>query len=270
MEPLVQLVGRGGRLFVLTGAGCSTASGIPDYRDANGRWKGSQPILYQEFTRDEVTRRRYWARSFSGWPRVADAKPNRAHRMLRVMEDAGLVYQLVTQNVDGLHQRAGSRRVIDLHGNISRVECLDCRLLMARAEMQERLALANPAFDGRGSVSAPDGDAWIGSELVRSFIVPPCPRCGGVLKPAVVFFGENVPKPRVERVYARLRQASAVLVAGSSLTVYSGFRFCREAASLNMPLALVNRGRTRADSLAVVKVDGDVGSILGMLVQRLT
>lgn len=261
-ERLAEMIGRTGGLFVLTGAGCSTASGIPDYRDAEGRWKGGQPTMFQDFRRDADARARYWARSFVGWPRVADAEPNRAHRSLRQMERAGLVHQLVTQNVDGLHHRAGSRRVIELHGSLSRVDCLDCGFRMARREMQDRLADANPDFASRSDLPAPDGDAAIAEGLEKGFVVPGCPECGGTLKPAVVFFGENVPRPRVERAFMKLRQAGAVLAAGSSLTVFSGFRFCREAAARGIPIALVNRGRTRADELASVKVDGDVGTVL--------
>lgn len=268
LDLLADLIRRRERLFVLTGAGCSTASGIPDYRGPDGRWKGSQPMLFQDFRCDERARQRYWARSFVGWPRVANAVPNDAHRMLRRLEGVGLIHQLVSQNVDGLHQRAGSRRVIELHGSISRVDCLDCRLRMPRSDMQARLALANPGFAARSAAMAPDGDARISAELERDFFVPGCPDCGGMLKPAVVFFGENVPRPRVERVYQRLRQANLVLVVGSSLTVYSGFRFCREAAVLGIPIALVNRGRTRADDLAALKLDGDVGSVLRELSRR--
>ena len=270
LDLLADLIRRRGRLFVLTGAGCSTASGIPDYRGPDGRWKGSQPMLFQDFRRDEGARRRYWARSFVGWPRVAEAMPNDAHRMLSRLESAGFIHQLVSQNVDGLHQRAGSRRVIELHGSISRVDCLGCRLRMPRSDMQVRLAAANPWFTVRSATMAPDGDALIATRLGQDFQVPDCPDCGGILKPAVVFFGENVPRPRVELAYQRLRQANLVLGVGSSLTVYSGFRFCREAAALGTPIALVNRGRTRADDLATVKLDEEVGNVLRELSRRLT
>ncbi len=199
LQRLVDLMLRSGRLFLLTGAGCSTASGIPDYRGPDGRWKGAQPMLFQDFRRHARARRRYWCRSFVGWPRVADAQPNEAHRMLSRLEGLGLVHQLVTQNVDGLHQRAGSRRVIELHGRLSRVDCLDCGSRMERSEMQKRLALANPSFAAQSVTMAPDGDALIGTQLEGDFAVPDCPNCGGMLKPAVVFFGENVPRPRVER-----------------------------------------------------------------------
>jgi NAD-dependent SIR2 family protein deacetylase len=265
---LAELVCRYGGMFVLTGAGCSTASGIPDYRDSDGRWKVQRPTLFQEFRTSARVRKRYWARSFSGWPRVAAAEPNRAHLALRALEDGGLVRQLVTQNVDGLHQRAGSKRVIDLHGRLSRVDCLDCGLWLRRSDMQERLAAANPCLLPMAATFAPDGDAILEAELLAGFRVPDCPRCGGILKPAVVFFGENVPRPRVARACAGLQGSRAVLVVGSSLSVYSGFRFCREAAALDIPIVLVNRGRTRADDLAAVKVAGDAGAVLAELVRR--
>lgn len=256
-------------MFVLTGAGCSTASGIPDYRDGDGRWKRSQPISDHDFRRSERARRRYWARSMVGWPRVWGAQPNSAHRALAALERAEIVHQLVTQNVDGLHQLAGHRRVIDLHGRLAWVDCLDCRRRLPRAEMQERLKDANPRFGAVPTALAPDGDAHIAAELEEGFRVPGCPTCGGMLKPAVVFFGENVPRPRVERAFNRLREAGALLVAGSSLTVYSGFRFCREAAEMGIPIALVNKGMTRADRLASLKVDQEVGESLTALARLL-
>jgi NAD-dependent SIR2 family protein deacetylase len=269
LDALAELVAGRRRLFVLTGAGCSTASGIPDYRDREGVWKRGQPIRYQEFLRNPGARRRYWARSFVGWPQVAAARPNPAHHALAVLERAGFIHQLVTQNVDGLHQLAGQRRVLDLHGRLGSVDCLDCRLRLAREEMQERLAAANPLFAPRPAGFAPDGDAVIEQALETGFQVPACPGCGGLLKPAVVFFGENVPRPRVERAYARLAESAALLAVGTSLTVYSGYRFCREAAALGLPIVLLNFGRTRADDLAQVRVEADVGETLAALIGRL-
>jgi NAD-dependent SIR2 family protein deacetylase len=269
MASLAELVSRPGRLFVLTGAGCSTASGIPDYRDGDGRWKRSQPIRYQDFLRSGRARRRYWARSMVGWPQVEKARPNDAHWALAALERAGLVRQLVTQNVDGLHQLAGQRRVIDLHGRLAWVDCLDCRLRLPRAVMQQRLQSANPHFGADPAAFAPDGDAHVAEELEEGFRVPGCPACGGVLKPAVVFFGENVPRPRVEHAFNRLGEAGALLVAGSSLTVYSGFRFCRRAVEEGIPIALVNRGRTRADALAALKLDREIGACLTSLARLL-
>ncbi len=266
---LADLLGQHRRLFVLSGAGCSTASGIPDYRDRDGRWKVGEPMRYQEFLHSAEARRRYWSRSFAGWPRVAQSQPNAAHRALAALERAGLVHQLVTQNVDGLHQAAGHRRVIDLHGRLAWVDCLDCRSRLPRAEVQERIAAANPQQITTPSAFAPDGDALVSPAQASVFRVPDCPSCGGVLKPAVVFFGENVPRPRVEHALGRLRESAAVLAVGTSLTVYSGFRFCREAAGRGIPVALVNRGKTRADDLAAIRVDGDVGAVLSALATRL-
>ena len=253
------------RLFVLTGAGCSTASGIPDYRDDEGRWKRNQPVRYHEFLRNERARRRYWARSLAGWPLIAAARPNPSHLALAALERGGMVHQLITQNVDGLHQHAGQRRVIDLHGRLAWVDCIDCRLRMPRSAMQALLAGRNPDMAAAPSDPRPDGDAILDPGLEDGFQVPGCPGCGGVLKPGVVFFGENVPRRRVELALQRLRQSDALLVAGSSLSVYSGFRFCREAVSRGIPIALVNRGRTRADALAALKLDSEVGDTLSSL-----
>ena len=262
LEALADLVEHEGHLLVITGAGCSTASGIPDYRGPDGRWKHSEPIRYQEFVGSERVRRRYWARSMIGWRCVERASPNAAHRALAAMERAGVVHHLVTQNVDGLHQRAGHRRVVDLHGRLDWVDCLDCRCRVPRSDLQRLLETANPGVDAELPVIAPDGDALVPVKLETSLTVPDCPECGGVLKPAVVFFGENVPRPRVEHVRRKLRESNLLLVIGSSLTVYSGFRFCREAAERGIPIAIVNRGRTRADELAAHKLDAEVGRTL--------
>ena len=257
-------------LFVLTGAGVSTASGIPDYRDRDGRWKRAEPIRGQVFRRDERARRRYWARSYVGWPRVAAAQPNAGHRALAGLERAGLIRQLVTQNVDGLHQRAGSQRVLDLHGRLDQVDCLDCGRRLPRGRVQQMLADANPGVrPASPAVSAPDGDALLEAAAEAGFSVPPCPDCGGLLKPSVVFFGENVPRPRVERAFARLDASGGLLVVGSSLTVFSGYRFCLRAAERGLPIALLNRGRTRADDLVALKLDADCGDVLDAAVTSL-
>jgi NAD-dependent SIR2 family protein deacetylase len=252
------------RAVVLTGAGCSTDSGIPDYRDADGAWKRRPPVQFQDFVRSEHGRRRYWARSMLGYPFMARARPNATHRWLAQREAGGSLPLLVTQNVDGLHARAGNRSLIDLHGSIHDVICLDCGLRSQRADLQARLAHLNPAYvpdegprgdgllaPGAGTAVriAPDGDAEIDDAPLTDFRVPDCERCGGMLKPDVVFFGESVPRERVDRTRAALRQADALLVLGSSLMVYSGFRFCRDAAALGKPIAVVNLGRTRADDL---------------------
>jgi NAD-dependent SIR2 family protein deacetylase len=256
-------------VFVLTGAGCSTASGIPDYRDVDGAWKVARPIQFRQLLKSERARRRYWARGFFGWPRVAAALPNDSHRMLAALERRGHLHQLVTQNVDGLHQAAGHRRVLDLHGRLAWVDCLECRFRLDRDLMQRWISDANPGLAAEDPAIAPDGDARIDSVLERDFQVPGCPRCGGILKPGVVFFGENAPKPRVERAFARLRESSLLLAAGTSLTVFSGFRFCREAKALGVPIVLVNNGRTRADGLADLKLEADVGLVLKELVREL-
>ncbi len=249
------------RVFVLTGAGCSTASGIPDYRDADGQWKRTPPVTYQAFTGEPLTNARYWARSFVGWPRMAKSQPNAAHRTLAAWQ-GGRLSQLLTQNVDGLHERAGSREVIDLHGRIDQVICLQCRALSARAVLQERLHEANPDWHGLEAATAPDGDADLEGLDFSRFRVPSCAACGGMLKPDVVFFGENVPRDRYKRALDGLDAAQALLVVGSSLMVYSGFRFARIAHEAGKPIALLNRGQTRADALADLKLDADCVAVL--------
>ncbi|HET7777820.1 MAG TPA: NAD-dependent protein deacetylase [Rudaea sp.] len=251
------------RIFVLTGAGISTASGIPDYRGPDGLWKRSAPITYQAFMRDPSMRRRYWMRSFVGWPAVARARPNRAHEALVELESRGRTTTLVTQNVDGLHARAGQREVIDLHGRIDQVICLDCGARAARADVQRILADANPQWSNLSAASAPDGDADFEHADVGSFSAPACTGCGGLLKPDVVFFGENVPRERVAAAHEALRTADAMLVVGSSLMVYSGYRFARMAHAAGMPLAMLTRGITRADALATLKLDADCVAVLG-------
>jgi NAD-dependent SIR2 family protein deacetylase len=269
LDDLARFVSVHSRLLVLTGAGCSTASGIPDYRDAAGAWKHARPVSYADFLRSPAVRRRYWARSFVGWPQVARARPNLAHVGLARLEARGRVVGLVTQNVDGLHQRAGSRRVIDLHGRLDTVECLGCGARIARADVQTLLRRWNPGLDHLGARLAPDGDAHLEGALLDTVRVPDCPECGGVLKPAVVFFGEGVPRHRVEAATRALHAADALLVVGSSLMVYSAYRFCLAARSRGRPVAAVNRGRTRADELLALKVEGDCGSALAALLARL-
>jgi NAD-dependent SIR2 family protein deacetylase len=273
---LAELVARARRLVVITGAGCSTESGIPDYRSPGGAWTRHKPIYYSAFVRSEEIRRFYWARSFRGWPRFAAARPNAAHHALAELERRGGVHQLITQNVDDLHQEAGSRAVVQLHGRNRVVVCLDCGGEFPREEMQARLAamnaewIARERWDGLHADDAdfaPDGDAELARERVGSFQVPPCVRCGGVLKPAVVFFGESVPRDKVAHAMTRIEEADAVLVAGSSLTVWSGFRFVKRAAERGLPIAIVNIGTTRADDLATIKVEEKVGSALTRLVE---
>ena len=253
------------RLFVLTGAGCSTGSGIPDYRDEQGAWKRTPPVTYQAFVGDGITRRRYWARSLVGWPRIAQAQPNAAHRALAALEAQGRCSQLLTQNVDGLHQAAGSRAVIDLHGRLDAVVCLGCGALSSRADVQRRLAEANPAWAGLAAGAAPDGDADLEDRDFATFQVPACDACGGMLKPDVVFFGENVPRTRVDAAMARLAQADGMLVVGSSLMVYSGLRFVHAAVRAQIPVAAVNLGRTRADDLLRFRMAAPCGDALRFL-----
>jgi NAD-dependent SIR2 family protein deacetylase len=249
------------RVFVLTGAGCSTASGIPDYRDENGEWKRRPPVMILAFRTQDAVYRRYWARAYAGWPRFTAAAPGAAHRALAAWEGAGSLARLVTQNVDGLHQRAGSRAVIDLHGRLDLVVCLGCGARRSRGDVQATIAAANPGWRAAAS-TAPDGDADIDASLIESFHAPRCERCGGPLKPDVVFFGENVPDARYEDARQALADADALLVAGSSLMVYSGFRFVRQAHEAGLPIAIVNRGRTRGDELAGLKIEDDVGAVL--------
>ncbi len=269
VERLAEYIESHHKLFVLTGAGCSTASGIPDYRDSKGEWKHTKPIQYQDFVRSEKSRRFYWARSMIGWPRMAAARPNAAHRALATLETAGYVHQLVTQNVDGLHQSSGSHRVIDLHGRLAMVDCLQCGKRVPREAVQHRLEASNTEALGRMANTAPDGDAALDESATERFVVPECERCGGILKPTVVFFGESVPKARVERAFARLQEADALLAVGSSLMVYSGYRFCRAATEQGKPIIAVNRGRTRADPELELKVEGGCGEVLSQLVQTL-
>jgi NAD-dependent SIR2 family protein deacetylase len=251
----------GGDVVALTGAGVSTDSGIPAYRDEEGRWKQTAPMQFRDFVGSELSRQRYWARSMVGWQRMAQAAPNDAHRALAEMEQRGLLRLLITQNVDGLHSAAGSENVVDLHGRLDRVICLGCKNVTPRSELQAQLVAENPQFLGQSFVARADGDVELAVDYER-FRLTACAVCGGVLKPDVVFFGENVPVPRVERAMGSLDGARALLIAGSSLMVFSGFRFARTAARLGVPIAVVNLGRTRADELATLRVAGNVGDLL--------
>jgi len=271
---LADFIARARRLVALTGAGCSTESGIPDYRSPGGAWARHKPIYYNDFVRSEEVRRFYWARSFRGWTRFAAARPNAAHRALAELEARGGLDFLITQNVDDLHQEAGSTRVVQLHGRNRVVVCLDCRSEFPRADIQDRLAVLNTDWLGderlRGDEAdfAPDGDAHIARELVGDFRVAACERCGGVLKPAVVFFGETVPAPKVALAMQRVDEADGLLVAGSSLTVWSGFRFVKRAAERSIPIAIVNIGPTRGDGLATLKIEARCGEALREFSER--
>ena len=253
MSALWEFIQRHPRLAVLTGAGVSTSSGIPDYRDEQGEWKRTRPVEFRPFiTRPEV-RQRYWARSTLGWPIIAQAKPNAAHSALAQLEALGFVELLITQNVDGLHTAAGSRNVIDLHGSLDVVRCMQCEHTQSRAELQTRLLADNPTWSVAQALVAPDGDVDIERDCSQ-FVVPDCPQCAGILKPDVVFFGEPVPRERVARAFEGVAKADALLVVGTSLMVYSGFRFAEAAASAGKPIAAVNLGRTRADHLLALKI----------------
>lgn len=269
MNDLAGFVHAHPRLLVLTGAGVSTDSGIPDYRDDAGRWKRKSPVTLEEFMRSAAVRKRYWARSIIGWPVMAEARPNAAHHALVRLEAAGHVHRLVTQNVDGLHQRAGSVNVVELHGSVARVGCVVCGTQVSRREVQRRLEAANPAYRSLCAVAAPDGDADLDGNYFDAFEVPACTRCGGILKPSVVFFGDSVPPTRVGTTMRALEEADAMLVVGSSLMIYSGYRFCEYAHQIGKPIAAINRGRTRADHLFNVKVERPCAESLVDLVRGL-
>jgi len=253
------------RLLVLTGAGCSTECGIPDYRDAQGAWKRKPPMSYQEFTGSFAARQRYWARACIGWRLFASMQPGASHRVLARLEHAGRIQSVITQNVDGLHQRAGSRRVIDLHGRIDSVQCLRCRGSFARTQIQARLDQLNPQWARADAVMGPDGDALLAHSSFEQFQLVDCEHCRGPLKPAVVFFGEAVPADAVAQAYAAVEAADALLVVGSSLMVYSGFRFARAACERGLPVAIINLGATRADEMVALKIRARCADVLAQL-----
>jgi NAD-dependent SIR2 family protein deacetylase len=264
-NPLREFIERHPRLLVLTGAGCSTDSGIPDYRDENGDWKRARPVMFQAFVGDLNTRRRYWARSLVGWRRFGRARPNDAHRALARLEQQGRTEVLVTQNVDGLHQAAGSVAVIDLHGRLDQVRCLGCERRSDRERLQRRLLELNPHWARLDACAAPDGDADLEGLDFSGFEIPACEDCGGLLKPDVVFYGESVPGDRVAAAAQAVQLADAMLVVGSSLMVYSGYRFAQAAAKAGKPIAAVNLGRTRADALLALKVNQPCVAALAFL-----
>ena len=255
---------------MLTGAGLSTDSGIPDYRGPDS--PPSNPMTIRQFTSDPEYRQRYWARNHIGWRHMAATLPNAGHRALAALERAGVVHGVITQNVDLLHTKAGSRNVVDLHGTYARVVCLSCGTPMSRADLADRLEALNPGFIERaervgGIAVAPDADAMVSDTSAFRFV--DCPNCGGMLKPDIVYFGESVPKARVAEAYSLVDAADALLVAGSSLTVFSGLRFVRHAVAAGKPVAIVNRGATRGDPLATVKVDGGCSELLALLADEL-
>jgi NAD-dependent deacetylase sirtuin 4 len=265
---LVRLL-RGRRIAVLTGAGCSTESGIPDYRGPGTRARARNPIQHMEFLNRPEVRARYWARSLIGWPRFSGAQPNAAHHALATMERNGHVLGLITQNVDRLHHTAGSTRIIELHGTLAEVRCLSCEGREPRAALQERLLALNPDFLHQQAELRPDGDAELPLEAVSAFRVADCLRCGGPLKPDVVFFGDNVPRPTVDAAFAMLEEADALLVVGSSLAVFSGYRFVLRASERHMPIGMLNIGESRGDALADIRVEARVGEALPQLAAAL-
>ena len=249
----------------VTGAGVSTESGIPDYRDGDGYWKRSPPVQYRDFVESDAVRRRYWARSFAGWPMFTAARPSAAHVALAQLERADRVGRIVTQNVDRLHQRAGSRNVIDLHGRLDVVRCLAFNHRFDRDEFQMRLRSTNPDWDVAAAGIAPDGDADLEGIDFSGFNVPACPVCSGMLKPDVVFYGESVPRETTAAALAAVESADGVLVVGSSLMVWSSFRLVRAAVARGIEVVAVNRGRTRGDDLFAFKLDRECGAVLAAL-----
>ncbi|RON75142.1 NAD-dependent deacetylase [Pseudomonas fluorescens] len=258
------------KFLMLTGAGISTPSGIPDYRDSDGVRRGRQPMMYQEFLAAPESRRRYWARAMLGWPRVRQARPNAAHEALATLQQRGRISALITQNVDTLHDQAGSHDVIELHGSLHRVLCLDCGQRSERDAIQRQMEAHNPYLSGVDAVQAPDGDTLLDPAFEARFQVPQCPHCAGErMKPDVVFFGENVAQPTAARALAAAENAAGLLVVGSSLMAYSAFRLCRVIAERGKPLMAINLGKTRADDLLDLKIEGSCEELLPWLVEEL-
>ena len=269
LDKLAEFIERHPRMLVLTGAGMSTASGIPDYRDKDGVRRGKAPVQGPEFRKLDAVRRRYWARSMVGYPTLAAAQPNAGHRALAEMAAQRRIGALMTQNVDGLHQRAGSDQVLELHGNIHHVVCLDCHAVFSRSFVQSQLADANPHLAHIDAQAAPDGDAHLEPDALGEFYIPWCVHCGGMLKPDVVFFGDGVPAERTRQALDCMDRADALLVIGSSLIVFSGFRFCRMAAQAGKPIAAINLGITRADDMLALKIEDSAQQVLPDLLARL-
>ncbi|HST86367.1 MAG TPA: NAD-dependent protein deacetylase [Kineosporiaceae bacterium] len=268
-QALADLIARGG-VVVLSGAGLSTESGIPDYRGPSGALRKHVPMTYQAFTDDPAARHRYWARSYLGWRQMAGARPNAGHHGVAALQQAGLISGIVTQNVDGLHQAAGATGVIELHGGLDRVICRNCDHVVDRAQLDRDLRAANPTFAAAGSRINPDGDAELSDDALAGFVMVDCESCGGgPLKPDVVFFGETVPRDRVEHCFDLVDRADSLLVLGSSLKVMSGFRFVLRAAKRGIPVAIVNQGPTRGDGYCSVRVDAPLGAVLSTMLQQL-
>lgn len=265
LDSLAELIARG-KVVVLSGAGISTESGIPDYRGPSGATlRKHAPMTFQVFTGDPIARRRYWARGFLGWHQIADAKPNAGHQSVAALEQAGLISGVITQNVDGLHQRAGSSQVIDLHGRLDRVVCLTCFEIEPRDSVHQRIAEANQGWHATVTAVNPDGDVDIPEEQLDTFTIVDCRTCQGTLKPDVVYFGENVPVPRVDESYAMVEGCESLLVLGSSLHVFSGRRFVMRAAKDGKTVAIVNQGPTKGDEFATMRLDAPLGQTLNDL-----
>jgi len=267
VREIADLIAAGG-VVVLSGAGLSTESGIPEYGGPTGLSGRAEPMTYQAFTGAPAARQRYWARSHLGWRHIARAAPNQGHHAVAELQRRGLLSGIITQNVDGLHQQAGARDVIELHGSLGRVICLGCGERTPRDELDQRLRAANPAWDARARQVNPDGDAVLDDGATDQFEVVDCLRCAGTLKPDVIFFGENVPPGRVADCYALVSAARAVLVLGSSLTVMSGYRFVRHAARAGLRVAIINQGATRGDAQATLTLDAPLGPTLAALITR--
>jgi NAD-dependent SIR2 family protein deacetylase len=265
IKDLKKFINKNSPLFVLTGAGISTASGIPDYRDTNGEWKYQQPMQFQEFVKHDKSRKRYWARSMRGWSRVDQARSNDAHHAINHLQDKGVISFLATQNVDGLHHKAGSQ-ALELHGNLNRVVCLQCQHYSPRTAYQAQLIKSNHAFSSTMDSIRPDGDADIDEQQIHRFNVPECLNCGGVIKPDVVFFGESVPPRRIEQAMKAVEKANGILVVGSSLMVYSGYRYIKAAFKQNKALAAINLGKTRADDMFEMKISAPCENVLSTLI----
>ncbi|MFW1676515.1 NAD-dependent protein deacetylase [Pontibacter sp. JAM-7] len=268
-ELLTEFIRQHPRLTVLTGAGISTDSGIPAYRDEAGVWQHKPPVQHKVFMQDHYARQRYWARSLIGWPMIDKAQPSAAHRALTTLENMGHVQQIITQNVDGLHQKAGSQQVLDLHGRADEVACMNCGQRYSRNQVHQRSAEENPGFCGGAADVRPDGDADLEREDFANFQVPDCHQCGGILKPDVVFFGDNVPKEKVFSSLDIMKKSDGLLTIGTSLMVYSGYRYCLRARDCQLPIAALTLGITRADHLLQLKLDAPISETLDTAVAYL-
>ena len=269
IDSLAQILSTNKPVTVLTGAGISLSSGLPVYRDDQGNWAHSKPVQGPAFRKDYLTRQRYWCRSYVGWPTFESAQPNAAHNEIAALEHDGPFSTVITQNVDNLHQLAGSKELVSLHGRLSEVVCLQCGDISTRQALQARLQSNNPGFQTTQFRTAPDGDAQIDDQRIEQFTPVNCKKCNGILKPDVVFFGDNVPKPRVQYSMDKVLESGALLCIGTSLMVFSGFRFCKAAKSEGIPIVIINTGTTRADEIATLKINLQCADVLTKLRQKL-